>query len=318
MNERTGEIARLRTADHEHPLDDKTIGVRQLHIDLGRMLANRGRIWTKCEKQKAAIVASGIMQVAVSSEDNQFAKDMLLYAFEEGDDQSPGKYLGEFRVNRLGDKDKQVELFSTTQMVSSLAKNVTDSKSSWVLYEMMPTDDHEVFANLPDDQKKWIEPDQKRWGANEYFKDGQPVDSNGAISQDPNAKKFERPLRDYLAIFRACEMYNTVYQNRVNSTANDLKYLNTANEEVHKQETLLEKEKTEVATAQKQAHKELDAVTQHFAALQRMLAFNQAAVTEAIKNNVLLMQDIARRQKEAADLIDRRTRSMAQYGPGAN
>src|SRR5208283_1822867 len=80
LNERTGEIARLRTADHEHPLDDKTIGVRQLHIDLGRMLANRGRIWTKCEKQKAAIVASGIMQVAVSSEDNQFAKDMLLYA----------------------------------------------------------------------------------------------------------------------------------------------------------------------------------------------------------------------------------------------
>ena len=44
---------KLRLADHQHPLDDKTIGVEQLRMDLGRVLANRGRIW-KCERQKAA------------------------------------------------------------------------------------------------------------------------------------------------------------------------------------------------------------------------------------------------------------------------
>ena len=54
LKERRAEVVRLQTADHEHPLDDKTIGVQQLHIDLGRVLANRGRIWTKCTMQKAA------------------------------------------------------------------------------------------------------------------------------------------------------------------------------------------------------------------------------------------------------------------------
>jgi hypothetical protein len=49
-----------------------------------------------------------------------------------------------------------------------------------------------------------------------------------------------------------------------------------------------------------------------------MLGFNQTAVQNAIENNLKLAQDIARRQKEAADLIDRRARAMAQLGPGAN
>ena len=72
-----------------------------------------------------------------------------------------------------------------------------ESKGPWVLYEMMPTDEHEVFANLTEDQKKGI-PD-------EFLKDGQ---------YDADGKKFERPLRDYLAIFRACEMYRTLFLDR--------------------------------------------------------------------------------------------------------
>ena len=54
LKEVNEEIVSLQTADHRAPLEDKTIGVQQLRIDLGRVLANRGRIWTKCEKKKAA------------------------------------------------------------------------------------------------------------------------------------------------------------------------------------------------------------------------------------------------------------------------
>ncbi|MGO9115945.1 MAG: hypothetical protein ACLP9L_42615, partial [Thermoguttaceae bacterium] len=120
------EIEKLRTADHEHPLDDKTIGVQQLRIDLGRALADRGRVWANWEKKKAATLPSGIMDVTISSQDpvpSAFTKNMLVYAFEEGDDQSVGKYLGEFRVDAVS--QNQVVLASTTQMVSSLSKNVT-------------------------------------------------------------------------------------------------------------------------------------------------------------------------------------------------
>ena len=56
---------------------------------------------------------------------------MLLYAFEEGDDQSPGKYLGEFRVDGVS-ATKQIVLASTTQMLKSLdPKANRSSTTSW-------------------------------------------------------------------------------------------------------------------------------------------------------------------------------------------
>ena len=173
------------------------------------------------------------MDVTVSTDDpNAFTKNMLLYGFEEGDDQSPGKYLGEFRVDAVSEKavgagqhhaDGQIH----ESKVKLLADNVMESKSPWVLYEMMPTDEHEAFANLSEDQKKWV--------TDEFLKDGQTVDANGKISQDRQTdKKFERPLRDYLAIFRACEMHRTLFDDRQESATRDLNYLKAASEEAKK------------------------------------------------------------------------------------
>jgi len=257
------------------------------------------------------------MEVAISTDESSpaFSDKMLVYVFEEGDDQSPGKYLGEFRVKHVG--NKQVELASTTQMFTTLSKNVMGSKSPWVLYEMLPTDEHEAFENLSDDQRKWV--------SEEFAKDGQ--DFAGLTEHqknlvrwgtpDASGKKL-RPLRDYLAVFRTCEMYRTLFADRWESADRDYKYLNAAKEEADKQLSFAEKEKTQVSIERQRALKELSAVTQHNAALQRMLEFNQTAVKEAIANNLKYAQKIAALQKEAADLIDRRTRSMAQYGPGAN
>jgi len=291
----------LKTADHEHPREDKTVGVQQLRSDLGRVLANRGRVWLNCQKQKTMADKDnpGVLDVSVSSDEGGFTDKMLLYAFEDGDDQSPGKYLGEFHVKAVG--DKQITLASTTQMVSGLLKNVADSKAPWVLYEMMPTDEHEAFATLPEDMRKFV--------PEEFVKDGQT---------GPNGKTIVRDLRDYLAIFRSCEMYRTLFADRMESTLRDLKYLTAAGDEVKNQEAVVEKEKTQVSQEDQRARKERDAVASHEAALQRMLSFNQTAVQAAIAANVEYAKEIARRQKEAADLIDRRTRSMAQFGPGTN
>ena len=306
------EIVSLRTADHEHPRDDKTVGVQQLRIDLGRVLANRGRIWTKCEKQKAEMdrAGSGIMRVSVSTDEsatNAFTKNLLLYGFDEGDDQSPGKYLGEFRVEAVS--EKQVVLASTTQMVNSLAKNVTESKGPWVFYELMPTDEHEAFANLTDEQKKWIEEDPKKWDSNEHIKDGQA---------DANGKKFERSLRDYVAVFRTCEIYRTLFADRWAGAGRDLAYLGVARQEAESAEALAEKEKTQVGEELRRARKELAAVANLQAARQYMLKLYQTGVQAAIAKNLEYAQDIARLQKAAVDQIDSRMRTMAQFGPKAN
>ena len=311
LNEVRAEVVSLETADHAHPRADKSIGVQQLRIDLGRVLANRGRIWAKCEKQKASMAPSGMMDVTVSSDEtsaNTITPNMLLYAFEEGDDQSPGKYLGEFHVK--GVHEKQVQLDSTTQMVSSLAKNVAESKAPWVLYEMMPTDEHDALANLPEDQRKWV--------ADEYLNDGQPVDASGKASQDPKDKKFERPLRDYLAIFRDCEMHRMLFADRWESTIRDLRYLDAAKKEGEAQLDQVEKENSRVAQELQRAKLELAAVANLYSSRQNMLNLFQSGVQAAIANNLKCAQEIARLQKDAADQIDRRTRTMAQFGPRTN
>ena len=241
------------------------------------------------------------MDVTVSTDEpSAFTKNLLLYAFEEGDEQSPGKYLGEFRVDAVS-ATKQIVLASTTQIVDSLAKNVRGSKGPWVLYEMMPTDQHEGFANVPEDQRKWV--------SEEFLKDGQ-VDAGG--------KKFERPLRDYLAIFRACEMHRTLYADRWESTRRDADYLEAAQKEAKDQEAVVEKEKTQVAGELQRAKAERTAVASLCSTRQNMLNLYQMGIQAAIDKNLKDAQEIARLQKEAADQVDRRTRSMAQFGPRTN
>ncbi len=324
LKERNDEIAVLQTTDHEDVLKDKTkmLGVQQLRIDLARVLANRGHIWTKCEKKKAELDPDpknpGIMLVTLDTQDsapNPFTDKMVLYAFEEGDDLSPGRYLGEFRVKLPS--DKQIVLASTTQMLRSpnpkvkfLADNVLESRAPWVLYEMMPADEHEALANLPEDQRKWV--------SQEYLNDGQPMDANGKISQDPKDKKFERPLRDYLAIFRACELYRTLFVDRWESTIRDLSYLEAANQESKIQETLVEKEKAQVDKELGRAETERTAVANLFAYRKNMVDTYQASVQRAIAQNLRYLQIIAKQQKDAAEEVDRRMRSMAQFGPRAN
>ncbi len=330
LKQRNEQIVLLRTGDREPSPEDKTKSAEQLRIDagraiaeltapsggtacvqqlrtdLGRVLANRGRVWAKCEK-KGGVTPDpqhpGILKVNVSPDDsfpNTVAPHMLLYAFEEGDDQSPGKYLGEFQVTHVGatDRDRQIELTSTGQMVKafdpkikSLLDNVVESKGPWVLYEVIPTDENEAFEGLTDDQKKLVPPALLEKG---------------------------RPLHDYLAVFRSCETYRTLFADRMESITRDLKYLNDAKQDAENEEALTEKEKSQVALEQKRAHKERDAVVQHYEALQRLLANNLAAVKAAITNNLFYAQQIAKLQKDAAEAIDRRTRSMAQFGPGAN
>jgi hypothetical protein len=311
----------LLTADYEHPREDKTLGLQQLRLELGRVLANRGRVWAGCQKQKAAVVNPGLTVVNVSSDEGGITPGMVVYAFEDGDDQSPGKYLGEFRVNQVDANTKQVQLASTTQLVTALAKNVAESKT-WVLYEMMPADEYEAFIKKgPEDIPKFV-PDEfvKSGQVLEGLSDHELKDVLELVAQgkpDAVGKKL-RPLRDYQAVFRNCEIHRTLFADRWESITRDKQYLTTANEEVLKNQEAAEKEKTQVATERDRSQKELNAVNAHVAALQRMLDFNQAAVKQAIDANARYANEIARLQKEAADAIDRRTRSMAQTGPGTN
>jgi hypothetical protein len=320
------QIVLLRRGDPEHP-NTKIVGVQQLRFDLARMLANRGRIWPGCTKKNLQTGKDGHMEVTIST-DEGLSDKALLYLFEEGDDQSPGKYLGEYAVKAVDKNSNTVVLVSTTQPTQGERNSVQKSNMSWVLYEMMPADQHELFALLGDDLRKkfFSEPDPgvskaeqakwkntlqnggKWWLPQDFALDGQTV----------NGKRFDRKLRDYLEVMRVCEVDRTLYDDRLNALQRDETYLSAAKVDSDKQGAFASKLRAQALQEREWEYKERDATAAHYAALQKMLGFNEAAVTSAIAANAEAARQIAKIQKEAAEQIDRRTRNIARYGAGGN
>jgi hypothetical protein len=321
-------------------LTDKTFGVQQLRFDLARMVDNRGRIWANCQMKKVQPEKvngrdTGLTEVNVSSDEPGINNKMLLYVFEEGDEPASVKYLGEFAVKSFNGND--VLLVSTTQLNKLQEANLAHSKVTWVLYEMMPADQHllrgekqeliaknpavkdDLIANLPDDLRKKFFPDpdpglskaeqdkwkkEKWWLPEEYVLDGQVV--NGA--------EFDRKLRDYLEIMRVCEVDRTLYDDRMNALKRDGDYLAAAESDAEKQLAFADKQKTQARDERNWEFKQREATASYYADLQKMLSFNESAVNAAISTNAEVARKIAKIQKDAAEEIDRRTHSMARAG----
>ena len=206
-------------------------------------------------------------------------------------------------------------LASTTQMPKSidpkvklLADNVMESKGPWVLYEMMPTDEHEAFANLPEDQKKWS--GESKDGQNE-FRQGRPA---GRRRQEirtaaprlpgdfPGLRDASHAVRRPLGIGPSGlelpggrEQGSEEPGGRGGKRKDPGRRTNSSGPKPNGRQWRISLPPGRTCSAS-----------------------IQAAVQEAIAKNLNYAQEIARLQKEAADLIDRRTRSMAQFGPRAN
>ena len=153
------DIDLLRRGDPNNPAA-KIVGVQQLRFDLARMLMNRGRIWSNCTKKSVQLGSNGHLEVTLGCDDGSFSDKTLLYLFEEGNDQSPGKYLGEYAVKAIDNRNNTVVLVSTTLPTQIDRSNLQKSTMQCVLYEMLPADQHELFASLNEDlRKKFFPPD---------------------------------------------------------------------------------------------------------------------------------------------------------------
>ena len=113
-------------------------------------------------------------------------------------------------------------------------------------------------------------------------------------------------------------MERTLFADRDISLERDKTYLTGARDDSLKQQAFAEKEKAQAVTQRDWEFKQRQATADHYAVLQKMLAFNEAAVKAAIEANADLAREIAKALKEAADQVDHRTREMARYGMGAH
>ena len=140
-------------------------------------------------------------------------KDANLVIFEEKDIQEKGQYSGRFTVEAVA--GKQVQLKPCMRMTQREVQRLQASRDKWCMYEIMPIDNHTVFANC-DELDKLI----PQSSLDEYVKDGQPTDPN-----NPEAEKFQRKLRDYSVLFTAYHQAHSVWLQKMEAANRDKGYV---------------------------------------------------------------------------------------------
>jgi hypothetical protein len=281
-------------------------GIRQLRLDLNQLLQDRGRAWFDCEAKVSVNPArdTAVITVTINEPDpHGIAEGTVLYGFEGADVQKRGRYLGEFRVAKSDEKQKQVTLAPTSRLSPREIERLGAAKGPWVLYETMPRDNHEIFAALSDEEKKAMLPAAS---LPEYLKDGKAAGGG----------KYVRPLRDYHVFFTADRVQRTLLVDAIDAATRDEKLLQDALAEAKQQEEAV---KVDLAAAKEEVTKsrgQRDAVTAYYQALEKELAAVRADIARRIETNKAMAGRIAKMQLEAVRCIDERTRAMAQSGAG--
>lgn len=147
----------------------------QLKTDLEKMLQGRGRVWSQVTRK--AVAADGkITAIVDKPQPSGIEKNMVLYLFDDVDVTNSGQFLGIFEVTAVN--GQEVTLTPALKLRASEVKRYAARKNDpLVMYEVMPTDSRELFAELSKLNPEWLSIFPKTVPNDvkeEYAKDQQP------------------------------------------------------------------------------------------------------------------------------------------------
>jgi hypothetical protein len=176
--------------------------IRSLRASLESTLVDRGRVWRECRPLKQ--VGPGefrISTIPLSQPEgapplpNGIVPMSVLYAFTEQENQEgfrvPAIYLGEFTVTDAS--DTEVSLRTQLPMGPDQVK-ATQVNTTWVLYDTLPLDSHEAFAEFSETDRRMVGMDKERlreWLPNRF---GLPEDEYQALLE--RFHRFHREATD--------------------------------------------------------------------------------------------------------------------------
>lgn len=302
----------------ENPNGPSEMGIQQFRAELSKQLVDRRRMWSQCSPRAKLNRQEGTAEITMTIEQPEhhgIAKGTVLNVFEEADVRQQGRYLGEFTVAKADEGQKTVVLAPTSHLTPRELKRLAEAKQPWVMYEVMPRDNHDVFASLSDDDKRAMLRDLTAATLQEYLRDDQP-----ATKDDPAERvvddKYVRAIRDYEVLFGAARMKYTLLADQVDAATRDDKLVREALELANQQEEAVKKDVELAKQDLAKYARERDAVATYRTKLQKEVKAAKAAITRLIESNKAMAGQIANAQLEAARRIDQRTRAMAQSGTG--
>jgi hypothetical protein len=153
------------------------LNLSQLQTDLEKMLQGRGRVWAQVARKAVAPDTGKITAVVDKPTPSGIEKNMVVYVFDDVAASGGGQFLGEFEVSAVN--GPEVQLTPALKLRPSELKRFAARRTDpLILYEVMPTDSRDLFAEFSKlNPQHWLEifppgvPDQVK---EEYAKDGQP------------------------------------------------------------------------------------------------------------------------------------------------
>ena len=216
----------------------------------------------------------------------------------------------------------------------------------------MPTDDHKVLAELTDEEKKAMFPNETTFGDDpegknystyqDYLFDGKIITKGEAEQkglhgkvvmvdesdppkpirgedglytevEDTQAKgMFIRTLRDYEVLFDEEHRLRSTVIDQIQVAERDLQYLKRALDDSRLQRQARQKEIRDREQEKEKVLHERDSVVAHEAKLEAAIASMQRAIADLIARNEATIAQVGRIQADAARVINARTAGVAQ------
>jgi len=295
-------------------------GIVALRTELHRVQVDRGRVWRKCDPRSVA--AEGAVKLGIPAPEGAdkppphgITTKAKVYLFEGADVKEGGRFLGEFVATEIA--DREIGLQPTRKLTPDEIQRLNQAQGKarqsglgWTMYEEMPPDEHEAFAGLKDEDLRAMLPESS---VAEYAKDGKPAEASDPEDRRQDGK-YVRRLRDYSLLLERYSRERTELADARESGNRDKQGLEEALAGSKTHEEFTRKELAALKDELAKAKAERDAVAEHLKRLDTSLAQQLKANAQAIELNQAMAADIARRQLEAARLIDRRSGAMAQFG----
>ena len=279
---------------------DGTRGVRQVKLDLHKILLDRGRVWTNVTPGGFDAQTGAVAATTDLPDPSGIEVDTVLHVFEEKPVEEGGHYLGQFIVK--GKADKQLQLQPAVKMTPAETERLKQSRGPWVLRDVVPVDDHDIFAGVDEAKMRAMLPDASEEG---YLKHGQP---------GPDGKPSSRDLRDYRVLMDTYYGHRAVLAELLEAAKRDNQYLQAALADAKQQEQFRNQEIDSLKTLLAEETRQLDAVTAHLKAVQDKLAELRTGVDQLIQSNRQTAGQVAQIQLEAIRRVDEETNRMARAG----
>jgi septal ring factor EnvC (AmiA/AmiB activator) len=176
------------------------------------------------------------------------------------------------------------------------------------MYDLMPKDRYDVFADMSEEQLREILPEQS---VDDYLRHGKPGDPNTDPADRLDEGNYKRALRDYAGMFDEMNRLHVVQTDRVASAREDLASVEKSIEQSRVQEEFMAATITSLTAELAETRRQLDAVVAHKTNLETRLAAVEAKIDQTQAENQLLANQWIELQLEELARIEQASQTAA-------